>query len=58
MQGNDQFFEALCKNCCYFALDHMKAKLRVSTSLYAMNGDMLGKAENIEQLDENDWYRG
>lgn len=58
MEGNDQFFKALCKNCCYYALDHTKAKLRVSTTLYAMNGDMLGKAENIEQLDENDWYRG
>lgn len=58
MQGNAAFFEALCKNCCYFALDHMKANLRVSTTLYAMNGDCLGKAENIDELDENDWYRG
>ncbi|WP_369823799.1 cobalt-precorrin-5B (C(1))-methyltransferase [Sporosarcina sp. P34] len=58
LQGNDAFFEALSKNCCYYALNHSNAELEVSTSLYAMNGDCLGKAENIDKLDENDWYRG
>ncbi len=58
LQGNPLFFEALCKNCCYYALDHTKAKLRISTTLYAMNGDCLGKAEDIDKLDEDDWYRG
>nr|WP_153723109.1 cobalt-precorrin-5B (C(1))-methyltransferase [Sporosarcina cascadiensis] len=58
LQGNDAYFEALSKNCCYYALNHMKAEIEVSTSLYAMNGDCLGKAENIDKLDENDWYRG
>ncbi len=58
LQENAAYFEALCKNCCYYALAHTKAELNVSTSLYAMNGDCLGKAENIDKLDENDWYRG
>lgn len=58
LQGNEAFFEALSKNCCYYALAHMKTTISVSTSLYAMNGDCLGKAENIDELDENDWYRG
>lgn len=58
LQGNAAFFEALCKNCCYYSLAHMNAKINISTSLYAMNGDCLGKAENIDKLDENDWYRG
>lgn len=58
LQGNEAFFEALCKNCCYYALAHMNTQISVSTSLYAMNGDCLGKAENIEKLDEDDWYRG
>lgn len=58
MQGNVGFFEALCRNCCYYALDHTKGKLTVSTTLYAMNGEQLGKAENIDKLDEDDWYRG
>lgn len=58
MQENSTFFEALCRNCCYYAIDHTKGKLNVSTSLYAMNGDCLGKAENIDKLDEDDWYRG
>ncbi|WP_376776810.1 cobalt-precorrin-5B (C(1))-methyltransferase [Sporosarcina sp. NCCP-2331] len=58
LKGNDAYFEALSKNCCYYALNHMKAEIEVSTSLYAMNGDCLGKAENIDKLDENDWYRG
>ncbi|MGE7021868.1 cobalt-precorrin-5B (C(1))-methyltransferase [Solibacillus cecembensis] len=58
LQGNEAFFEALCKNCCYYALAHMNTQISVSTSLYAMNGDCLGKAENIEKLHEDDWYRG
>eukprot|EP00914_Ancora_sagittata_P000003 GHVO01000006.1.p1 GENE.GHVO01000006.1~~GHVO01000006.1.p1 ORF type:complete len:386 (+),score=18.15 GHVO01000006.1:796-1953(+) len=58
MQGNVGFFESLCRNCCYYALDHTKGKLTVSTTLYAMNGEQLGKAENIDKLDEDDWYRG
>lgn len=58
LQGNEAYFQALCKNCCYYALAHMNTEIRVSTSLYAMNGDCLGKAENIDKLDENDWYRG
>ena len=58
MQDTSTFFEALCRNCCYYALDHTKGKLNVSTTLYAMNGDCLGKAENIDKLDEDDWYRG
>ncbi len=57
LKGNEAFFEALCKNCCYFALAHMDTTINVSTSLYAMNGDCLGKAENIDKLDEDDWYR-
>ncbi|WP_163100121.1 cobalt-precorrin-5B (C(1))-methyltransferase [Peribacillus alkalitolerans] len=58
LQGNEAFFTALCKNCCYYALNHMNTDIKVSTTLYAMNGDCLGKAENIDELDEDDWYRG
>lgn len=58
LQNNAAYFEALCKNCCYYALAHMNVNIQVSTSLYAMTGDCLGKAENIDKLDENDWYRG
>lgn len=58
LKENDQFFSSLCKNCCYYSLNHVKTGLNVSTSIYAMNGDLLGKAENIDKLDEDDWYRG
>ncbi|WP_204553440.1 cobalt-precorrin-5B (C(1))-methyltransferase [Bacillus ectoiniformans] len=58
LAGNDDFFEALCRNCCYFSLYHVKYPLNVSTTIYAMNGNCLGKAENINVLDESDWYRG
>ncbi|MCM3584927.1 cobalt-precorrin-5B (C(1))-methyltransferase [Mesobacillus maritimus] len=58
LQGNGAFFAALCKNCCYYALNHMGTDIKVSTTLYAMNGDCLGKAEKIDKLDEDDWYRG
>ncbi len=58
LQGNEAFFTALCKNCCYYALNHMNTDIKVSTTLYTMNGDCLGKAENIDKLDEDDWYRG
>lgn len=58
LQGNEAFFEILCKNSCYYALNHMKKEISVSTTLYTMSGDCLGKAEHIDKLDENDWYRG
>ncbi|KGR89112.1 cobalt-precorrin-6A synthase [Ureibacillus massiliensis 4400831 = CIP 108448 = CCUG 49529] len=58
LRENETFFEALCKNCCYYSLAHMNAEIKVSTTLYTMDGDCLGKAENIDKLDENDWYRG
>jgi len=58
LQGNKAFFATLCKNCCYYSLNHMNTDIIVSTTLYAMNGDCLGKAENINELDEDDWYRG
>jgi cobalt-precorrin-5B (C1)-methyltransferase len=58
LKENEAFFQALCRNCCYYALNHMDTDIKVSTTLYAMNGDCLGKAENIDKLDEDDWYRG
>ncbi|MGM0901752.1 MAG: cobalt-precorrin-5B (C(1))-methyltransferase [Bacillota bacterium] len=58
LQGNEAFFTALCKNCCYYALNHLNTDMKVSTTLYTLNGDFLGKAENIDKLDEDDWYRG
>lgn len=58
LKGNEAFFTALCKNCCYYALNHMNTDIKVSTTLYTLNGDCLGKAENIDKLDEDDWYRG
>ncbi|MDF2036497.1 cobalt-precorrin-5B (C(1))-methyltransferase [Cytobacillus oceanisediminis] len=58
LHENEEFFEALCRNCCYYALNHMNANVKVSTTLYAMKGSCLGKAENIDKLDEDDWYRG
>lgn len=52
------YFEALCRYCCYHAINHVKGDINVSTSLYSMKGECLGKAENIDKINEDDWYRG
>ncbi|GIN61169.1 cobalt-precorrin-5B C(1)-methyltransferase [Robertmurraya siralis] len=57
LKGNEAFFAALCKNCCYHALNHINSNMNVSTTLYTLSGECIGKAENIDKLDENDWYR-
>ncbi|WP_413367733.1 cobalt-precorrin-5B (C(1))-methyltransferase [Lysinibacillus sp. 3P01SB] len=53
-----EFFEEMCKSCCYHAIAHVRGGINVSTSLYSMKGECLGKAENIDEIDENDWNRG
>lgn len=57
LKENHAFFEALCKNCCYHAINHINTTINVSTTLYTLDGECIGKAENIDELDENDWYR-
>lgn len=57
-RGYHSFFYELCKSCCYASLNHVKNGLVVSTSLYSMKGELLGRAENIATIDENDWHRG
>lgn len=56
--GHHRFFDELCKNCCYESLHHIKGGLILSTSLYSMKGELLGRAEHIATIDEDDWYRG
>lgn len=57
-KGYTLFFEEMCKSCCYYAISHVRGGLKMSTSLYSMKGECLGKAENIDTIDEDDWYRG
>lgn len=56
--GYTQFFDELSKSCCYHALHHVKGDINVSTSLYSMKGECLGRADQIDTIDEDDWYRG
>lgn len=56
--GHTKFFDLLCKSCCYASLNHIKGGMTLSTSLYSMKSELLGRAENIATIDENDWYRG
>ncbi|MCT6924878.1 cobalt-precorrin-5B (C(1))-methyltransferase [Metasolibacillus sp.] len=57
-RGLHDFFYQMCKCCCYASLDHIRGGLTLSTSLYSMKGELLGRAENIATVNEDDWYRG
>jgi len=45
VHGISAFFEELCLSCCRNALKEAKGGLTVSTSLYTLKGERLGKAE-------------
>ncbi|MGG1575197.1 cobalt-precorrin-5B (C(1))-methyltransferase [Fictibacillus sp. NRS-1165] len=49
--GVTSFFDELCASCCDNALKEMKGGLTVSTSLYTLKGDFLGKAERHDSQD-------
>ncbi|WP_010288929.1 cobalt-precorrin-5B (C(1))-methyltransferase [Kurthia massiliensis] len=52
------FFNHLCEACCYSALHHVKSNMNVSTFIYSMKGEQLGRAENIDNIDQINWNRG
>lgn len=56
--GFDQFFTHLCEACCYAGLNHVRGGLTLSTSIYTMKGELLGKADDIDEIDEANWHRG
>lgn len=53
--GYTRFFDLLCKSCCYESLNHIKEGMTISTSIYSMKGELLGRAENIATIDQDDW---
>lgn len=57
-KGFDAFFHHLCEACCYSSLHHIKGGMTLATSIYSMQGQLLGRAENIASIDEIDWDRG
>lgn len=57
-KGYDAFFHHLCEACCYSSLHHIKGGITLATSIYSMQGQLLGRAENIASIDEIDWDRG
>lgn len=57
-KGYDSFFHHLCEACCYSSLHHIKGGITLATSIYSMQGQLLGRAENIASIDEIDWDRG
>ena len=56
--GYDTFFNHLCEACCYSALHHVGSGIELSTFIYSMKGEQLGRAENIDNIDQIDWHRG
>ncbi|GLC89260.1 cobalt-precorrin-5B (C(1))-methyltransferase [Lysinibacillus piscis] len=52
------FFQHLCEACCYSSLHHVKGGLTLSTSIYSMKGQLLGRADDIASIDEVNWDRG
>lgn len=57
-KGYDAFFHRLCEACCYSSIHHIKGGLTLSTSIYSMQGQLLGRADDIASIDEVDWDRG
>jgi cobalt-precorrin-5B (C1)-methyltransferase len=51
MLGNERFFALLCDYCCLSALKEVGGGLEVETSLYTMNGQLLGKAVRNDAID-------
>ena len=56
-KGYDAFFHRLCE-ACYSSIHHIKGGLTLSTSIYSMQGQLLGRADDIASIDEVDWDRG
>ncbi|OEC00649.1 cobalt-precorrin-6A synthase [Lysinibacillus sphaericus] len=57
-KGYDAFFHHLCEACCYSSLHHIRGGLTLSTSIYSMQGQLLGRADDIASIDEINWDRG
>lgn len=57
-KGYEAFFHHLCEACCYSSLHHIRGGLTLSTSIYSMQGQLLGRADNIASIDEINWDRG
>ncbi len=46
--GCKTFFDKISEHCCKEVIKHVEGGLIVSTAIYSMNGELLGKAENID----------
>ena len=46
------FFDRLCKACCTSSLQHIKGGIEMSTSIYSMQGQLLGRADGITLSDD------
>lgn len=57
-KGYQAFFDHLCEACCYSSLHHIKGGIELSTFIYSMKGQLLGRAEGIDSIEEIDWNRG
>lgn len=57
-KGYEAFFHHLCEACCYSSLHHIRGGLTLSTSIYSMQGQLLGRADDIASIDEINWDRG
>lgn len=57
-KGFQAFFDHLCEACCYSSLHHIKGGIEMSTSIYSMKGQLLGRADGIDSIEEIDWDRG
>lgn len=49
--GNQKFFDHLCKTCCTSSLKYVKGGLVLDTAIYSMKGELLGRADGIDTID-------
>lgn len=47
-EGYMQFFDLLANHCCTEILKHVNGGFTISTAIYSMSGELLGKAENVD----------
>ncbi|MBM4762982.1 cobalt-precorrin-5B (C(1))-methyltransferase [Bacillus sp. B15-48] len=52
-----EFFNKLCRYCCYSSLHDIKGGIELETAIYTLKGQLLGRAVGIDTIDETDWNR-
>ncbi|WP_042346719.1 cobalt-precorrin-5B (C(1))-methyltransferase [Bacillus massiliigorillae] len=54
-ENNKTFFDLLCEACCFSSLREVKGEMELSTTIYSMKGEVLGRVDGIDTINETNW---